>query len=80
MVWEIGDYEIDFVCEKDGKKMYIQVAYLLEGEDTVKREFGNLRKIDDNWPKYVLSMDKYIWGGYEGIESRNIREFLLEIL
>ncbi|MFA6090880.1 MAG: ATP-binding protein [Candidatus Gracilibacteria bacterium] len=79
MVGEIGDYEIDFVCEKDSKKMYIQVAYLLESEDTIKREFGNLTKIGDNWPKYVLSMDKYTGGGYEGIESRNIREFLLEI-
>lgn len=40
--------------------MYIQVAYLLESEETIKREFNNLTKIDDNWPKYVISMDKYI--------------------
>jgi len=79
MIWEIGDYEIDFVCEKDSKKMYIQVSYLLESEETIKREFGNLTKISDNWPKIVLSMDRYVWGGYEGIESRNIRDFLLEI-
>ncbi|EKE28444.1 MAG: hypothetical protein ACD_3C00058G0010 [uncultured bacterium (gcode 4)] len=79
MVWEIWDLEIDFVCEKDSKKMYIQVAYLLESEETIKREFNNLTKIDDNWPKYVISMDKYIWGGYDGIESKNIVDFLIGI-
>ncbi len=77
MVGEIGDYEIDFVCEKDSKKMYIQVSYLLSNEDTIKREFWNLTKIDDNWPKYVLSMDQYAWGWYEGIENMNIRSFLM---
>ncbi len=79
MVWELGNYEIDFVCEKDSKKMYIQVAYLLESEETIKREFGNLTKITDNWPKYVLSMDRYTWWGFEGIESKNIRDFMFEI-
>ncbi len=37
--------------------MYLQVAYLLESEETVKREFGNLAKIGDHWPKYVLNLD-----------------------
>ncbi len=49
--------EIDFVCERNGKKMYIQVAYILQNEDTVKREFGNLNDIDDSAEKYVVSLD-----------------------
>ena len=79
MVGEIWDSEIDFVCEKDSKKMYIQVAYLLESAETIKREFGNLKMIDDNWPKYVISMDKYTWWGFDGIESKNIIDFLIAL-
>lgn len=68
--------EIDFVCERKNEKMYVQVSYLLEKEETVKREFGNLLKIDDNHPKVVVSMDKLAGGGYDGIEHIYIRDFL----
>lgn len=57
MIGEIGDYEIDCIAEKDGKKMYIQIAYLLESESTKKREFRPLLQIEDNWEKYVISLD-----------------------
>lgn len=70
--------EIDFVATKADKRIYVQVAYLLASADTVKREFGNLAAIKDNYPKYVVSMDP-VSGGfseYPGIEHVNLREFL----
>lgn len=70
--------EIDFVASKTDKRIYVQVAYLLASEETVRREFGNLAAIKDNYPKYVVSMDP-ISGGfseYPGIEHINLREFL----
>jgi len=56
-IGKLNDLGIDFIAEKSGEKMYIQVAYLLETNQTIKREFGALEKIKDNYPKYVLSMD-----------------------
>lgn len=70
--------EIDFVATKGDKTIYIQVAYLLASDDTIKREFGNLTGIKDNYPKYVVSMDP-ISGGfaeYPGIHHIHLREFL----
>ena len=66
--------EIDFIAEKDGKKMYFQVAYLIADEKVYDREFGNLEKLDDNWPKYVLSMDDVVFKNEKGIEQRKIWE------
>ena len=49
--------EIDFVCSKaSGDRAYVQASYLIADEATREREFGNLRKINDNYPKYVVSM------------------------
>lgn len=71
--------EIDFVAEKDGKPIYIQVAYLLIEESTIKREFGNLMQIPDNYPKYVVSMDAISKPkDYEGITHIPLRLFLLK--
>lgn len=70
--------EVDFVASKDSKILYIQVVYLLATDETVKREFGNLSGIKDNYPKYVISMDP-ISGGlskYPGIIHIHLREFL----
>ncbi len=75
-----GDKEIDFICEKSGKKIYVQVAYILQDEKTIKREFGNLLEIKDNYPKYVVSMDELVQGSnYEGIEHMNIQDFILKL-
>lgn len=76
MVGRIGDREIDFVCDKRGERLYVQVAYLLASEDTVRREFGAYEKVRDNYPKYVVSMDE-IDLSRDGIRHRNIRDFLL---
>jgi len=70
--------EIDFVATKGNRTIYIQATYLLASDETVKREFGNLAAINDNHPKYVVSMDS-VCGGlpeYPGIHNLNLRDFL----
>ena len=57
MIGTLPNGEVDFVAEKGGRTLYVQVAYILADEKTVDREFGNLMKIRDNYPKYVVSMD-----------------------
>lgn len=71
----INDKEIDFVCTKAKEKIYIQVTYKLENDKTIEREFSALAKIDDNFDKYVLSMDKLDFSG-SGLKHRNIIDFL----
>ena len=71
-----GDLEIDFIAEKQGKKIYIQVAYLLANEETIKREFSVYNSVKDSYPKYVVSMDALDFS-QNGIIHKNIKEFLL---
>lgn len=73
-VGKLNSQEIDFVCYKGQKKIYIQVTYMLT-EDCIAREFGNLEMIHDNFPKYVISNDK-IDMSRNGIEHYNIIDFL----
>jgi len=69
--------EIDFVAEKAGRRLYVQAAYLVPDESTAAREFGNLERIDDNYPKYVVSMDETIGiPDHKGIEQKKLRDFL----
>ena len=75
-VGRTGDKEIDFVCDKSGEKLYVQVAYLLASDETVQREFGAYDNIRDNYPKYVVSLDEFDMSR-NGIKHRNIRDFLL---
>ncbi|MDR2680098.1 MAG: ATP-binding protein [Tannerella sp.] len=70
--------EIDFVAEKDGQTVYVQVCYMLYDENTVRREFGNLLKINDNYPKYVVNMDEYGAGSYSGIIQLHLKDFLMK--
>lgn len=75
-----GAKEIDFIAERAGETIYVQVCYLLADEEVVKREFGNLMAIPDNFRKYVVSMDDLRAGNtYKGIEHRRIPEFCLEL-
>ena len=76
-IGKVGDKEIDFVCEDQGQKLYIQVAYLLASEDTIEREFGVYDRVRDNYPKYVVTLDEYDMSR-NGIKHRNIRDFLLQ--
>ena len=75
-VGKYGEKEIDFIAEKQGQKLYIQVAYLLASKETVQREFGVYSSIRDNFPKYVVSYDEFDMSR-DGIKHRHIREFLL---
>ena len=68
--------EVDFVAIKDGKKCFIQVAYLLASQSTIDREFGAFSPITDASPKYVLSLDR-IDLSHNGIAHMNIVDFLL---
>lgn len=76
-VGKAGDREIDFVCQKQNQKLYVQVCYLLAAEETVNREFGVYTSIPDNFPKYVVSMDE-IDMSRDGIKHRRIRDFLTQ--
>lgn len=75
-VGKTGEKGIDFVCDKHGEKLYVQVTYLLASEDTIKREFGAYDTIRDNFPKYVVSFDEFDMSR-NGIKHQNIRDFLL---
>lgn len=67
-IGNIYQLEIDFIAEKNQKIIYIQVTYLLHSNEVIQREYGNLEKIKDNWPKWVVSMDDVIFPSKNGIE------------
>lgn len=69
--------EIDFVAEKAGSKMYVQVAYKLESKETVDREFSVLLNINDQFPKYVVTMDEFWKESVEGVQHFYISDFLI---
>jgi hypothetical protein len=75
-VGQLEDKEIDFVAEKDGRKIYIQVAYMISDEDVKDREFGNLLAIPDSYQKMVVSMDKLAGDDYKGIKHYQVIDFL----
>lgn len=72
----LRDAEIDFIAEKGNEKLYFQVCYLLASEDTIQREFGAYKKVSDNYPKYVLSTDKYDFS-QDGIVHYNLIDWLV---
>ncbi len=80
-VGKLADKEVDFVCEKPGgNKMYVQVAYQLPDEKALKREFGNLAEIKDNYSKYVVSMDEMLSEtDYKGIKHIHIKDFIASL-
>ena len=69
--------EIDFVPTTPDKKIYIQVAFSIPNEDTKNREFGAYNVINDNYPKYVITLDKLTYE-YNGIKHINLIDFLLD--
>ena len=69
--------EIDFIATRFKEKIYIQVAYILADDSVIDREFGAYKDIEDNYPKYVLTMDKYDFS-QEGIIHKNVIDWLLE--
>ena len=72
--------EVDFVCTKpEGQRIYVQASYIIADEATREREFGNLRAIKDNYPKYVISMTPLVSRqDSDGITHLHLRRFLTE--
>ena len=77
-VGKSGTKEVDFVCEKEGKRMYVQVAYMLGDSGIIDREFGPLIELRDNYPKCVVTMDGMSLGDRRGVKHVLLREFLLD--
>jgi len=76
-IGNIENGEIDFIATRFEEKIYIQVAYILADEEVIKREFGAFKMVNDNYPKYVLSMDKFDFS-QDGIIHKNVIDWLLE--
>ena len=70
--------EVDFVAFKPEGKIYIQVTYEINNRETEKREYERLLSIKDNYPKYVIRMDDFAGGNYEGVKTMHIADFLLD--
>lgn len=77
-IGQLNAGEIDFVCSKNGRRSYIQATYIVAGEDTREREFGSLKSINDNYPKYVISMTPLVKrNDDDGVTHLSLREFLI---
>lgn len=74
-IGKVGDLEIDFVTEKDGEKAYYQVSATVMSENTFAREITPLKRINDNYPKYIITMDEMPMDE-DGIKIVNIIDFL----
>ncbi len=80
-VGQEGNKEIDFIAQKAGEKIYVQVAYMLSNEGTINREYGNLLEISDNFPKYVVTMDELTEiSTYKGINRMHVKDFCLKMV
>jgi len=77
-IGKIGSLETDFVAEKSGARAYYQVSATIMDETTRDRELRSLQAIPDNYPKYILTMDRTIYDDFAGIQIVNILDFLLE--
>ena len=75
-----GNVEVDFVAEKQGAYHYVQVTADLTAEETFEREMRPLRNIRDNYPKTVLTADFLTIGNYNGIQVKNLTDWLLEAI
>ena len=76
-IGKVDDLEIDFIAEKFGDRIYFQVSATVLDVTTFEREVAPLKKINDNYPKYIISMDEYQMGA-EGINQINVIDFLLD--
>ena len=76
-IGKTADGEVDFVAQRQGEKLYVQVTQEIRSEKTERREYDRLLEIKDNYPKYVLRTDEFAGGNYEGIKSMHVADFLL---
>ena len=79
-IGKIGDKEIDFVCEKNNKRIYIQVTLSLADDKVREREIGNLLLLKDNFRKIVVTADELVEPEIQGVEIWNIRNFLMKFI
>ena len=77
-IGKIGAQEIDFVAKKGDYTQYIQVSASLTEQSTFERELSSLKMIKNNFPKIVLTLDKFTLGNYEGIEVKSVIDWLLD--
>lgn len=75
-IGSLKNQEIDFVAEKNGERLYVQAALCINEDKTLEREFGNLLKIQDNYPKYVVTLDAFEGNSFEGVQCLGLRAFL----
>ena len=76
-IGKTSDGEIDFIAQRQGEKIYVQVTQEIRSEKTERREYDRLLEIRDNYPKYVLRTDEFAGGNYKGIKSMHVADFLL---
>ena len=76
-IGKVDNLEVDFVCKKLNKLIYIQVSYLLASEETIEREFKPLKNIPDNYPKYIITLDD-VDMSHDGIIHLNLIDFLMD--
>ncbi len=80
-VGQLSGKEIDFVARRGDEVIYVQVAVQISSEETYEREFGNLKLIKDNYPKYVVTMDPNVGLIHDsGIVACSARQFLLDFI
>ncbi|MBU3681329.1 MAG: ATP-binding protein [Flavobacterium sp.] len=77
-IGKLDTREIDFIAEKQGKRIYVQVAYKLESDTTIEREFSPLLALPDQFPKYVVTMDEFWKEDVQGVKHFQIHDFLLD--
>ena len=77
-IGKMADREIDFVAARQNDRIYVQVSREITTETTAQREYAGLLSIRDNYPKYVLRMDAFAEGNYEGVKTMHIADFLLK--
>lgn len=76
-VGRLNDAEIDFIAECGGVRIYVQVCYMISDESVSRREFSPLEAVADNYPKFVLSMDRLRGSDHNGIQRLYLPDFLL---
>ena len=77
-IGKVGTTEIDFIARKGDSVLYFQVTASMVEETTFEREMAPLKAINDNYPKTVITLDRYTLGNYEGIQVVNAIDWLLD--
>ena len=77
-IGKVDELEIDFIAQNFDTREYYQVSASVRDENTLKRELEPLRKVNDNYPKYILTLDDDLEADYDGIKKLNVIDWLLE--